>query len=131
MKTHIFRLLPGQDLKSELMNIVRDKGIAAGWIITCVGSLKRTHLRFANQDTSVVREGHFEIVSLVGTLSINGCHLHISISDNVGAVIGGHLLDGNTIYTTAEIVIGYDETLVFTREKDGTTEWPELQVKSP
>ena len=35
----------------------------------------------------------------------------------------------NLVYTTAEIVIGESRELVFTREKDGTTPWEELQVR--
>ena len=73
--------------------------------------------------------GHFEIVSLVGTVSINGSHLHMNVSDSTGATIGGHLLDSNLVYTTAEIVIGEDKQLVFTREKDGSTPWEELRIK--
>ena len=73
--------------------------------------------------------GHFEIVSLSGTVSINGDHLHMSISDSTGKTTGGHLLEGNIIYTTAEIIIGENKDLVFTREKDGTTSWPELQIR--
>jgi hypothetical protein len=72
--------------------------------------------------------GHFEIVSLTGTVSVNGSHLHISISDSTGKTTGGHLSEGNIIYTTAEIVIGSSNHLQFKREKDGTTEWEELQV---
>jgi predicted DNA-binding protein with PD1-like motif len=53
----------------------------------------------------------------------------MSIADSTGKTIGGHLLDGCTIYTTAEVIIGESKTLVFTREKDGTTPWEELQVK--
>jgi predicted DNA-binding protein with PD1-like motif len=52
----------------------------------------------------------------------------MSISDSTGKTIGGHLLDGCKIYTTAEIVIGESSELVFKREKDGTTPWEELQV---
>ena len=43
--------------------------------------------------------------------------------------IGGHLLKGCKVYTTAEIVIGYSDQFIFTREKDGTTPWEELQIK--
>ena len=36
---------------------------------------------------------HFEIVSLVGTLSHTGeHHLHMSLSDAEGHVIGGHVM---------------------------------------
>jgi uncharacterized protein len=126
---HAFRLKPGQDLKQEINSYVQHHNIEAGWIITCVGSVTQYNLRFANQQDGNNATGHFEIVSLVGTVSINGSHLHMSVSDSTGKTIGGHLLDSNLVYTTAEIVIGEGKQLVFTREKDGSTPWEELQVK--
>jgi len=33
------------------------------------------------------------------------------------------------VYTTAEIVIGESSNLLFTREKDGSTPWEELQIQ--
>ena len=129
VKIHAFRLKPGQDLKQEITSYVQQHKIEAGWIMTCVGSVTQYNLRFANQPEGSKANGHFEIVSLVGTVSINGSHLHMSVSDSTGTTIGGHLLDSNLIYTTAEIVIGEGKQLVFTREKDGSTPWEELQVK--
>jgi len=126
---HVLRLTPGQDLRVSLNNFVKQHDIRAGWIVTCAGSLTDYSLRYANQQQAATGKGHFEIVSLTGTLSVNGSHLHMSIADSTGTTIGGHLLDGNTIYTTAEIVIGTSNVLEFTREKDGTTPWEELQVK--
>jgi uncharacterized protein len=66
----------------------------------------------------------------MGTVSVNGSHIHISISDEKGQTIGGHLLEGNVVYTTAEIVIQEEDDLVFTREHDGTTGFKELQIKN-
>jgi predicted DNA-binding protein with PD1-like motif len=129
VKIHAFRLKPGQDLKKEIEAYVQQHHIEAGWVMTCVGSVTQYHLRFANQPQGTKGNGHFEIVSLTGTVSINGNHLHMSVSDSTGKTIGGHLLDSNFIYTTAEIVIGEGKQLIFTREKDGTTEWEELQIK--
>ena len=129
VKIHALRLQPGQDLKKEMEAYVKQHKIEAGWIMTCAGSLTQYHLRFANQPNGAKGNGHFEIVSLTGTVSINGSHLHMSVSDSTGATIGGHLLNDNLIYTTAEIVIGEGKQLIFTREKDGTTEWEELQIK--
>jgi predicted DNA-binding protein with PD1-like motif len=126
---HAFRLKPGQDLKQEIDTYVQQHKIEAGWVMTCAGSVTDYHLRFANQPQGTKDNGHFEIVSLTGTVSINGSHLHMSVSDSTGRTIGGHLLESNIIYTTAEIVIGEAKQLVFTREKDGTTEWEELQIK--
>ena len=129
VKIHAFRLQPGQDLKKEIEAYVLHHNIEAGWVMTCVGSVTKYHLRFANQPNGTKGSGHFEIVSLTGTVSMNGNHLHMSVSDSPGRTIGGHLLDSNFIYTTAEIIIGEGKQLVFTREKDGTTEWEELQIK--
>lgn len=128
-KHHVFRLLPGQDLKQSIEQYVKENQLSAGWIATCVGSLTEYQIRFANQERAYGDKGHFEIVSLTGTVSVNGSHLHIAVSDSTGKTIGGHLLDGNKVYTTAEIVIGESKEHVFTREKDGSTPWEELQVK--
>ena len=126
---HAIRLKPGEDLKAGIEKLVKEKNIEAGWISTCVGSITKYNLRFANQPEGSSREGHFEIVSLTGTVSINGSHLHLAVSDSTGATIGGHLLDGNIIYTTAELMISSTEKYQFTREKDGTTPWQELNIK--
>jgi len=126
---YAFRLKPGQDLKQGIQQLVTEKQIKAGWINTCVGSLTDYTIRFANQPDGGTGSGHFEIVSLTGTVSVNGSHIHISISDSTGKTIGGHLMDGCKIYTTAEIVIGSSNSHVFKREKDGSTPWEELQVE--
>ena len=126
--TYAFRLLPGQDLRREIEQAVYRQDIRAGWIVTAVGSLTDYNLRFANQSHGNQGTGHFEIVSLTGTLSVHGCHLHISLSDDHGRTTGGHLLEGCKVYTTAEIVIAGTDKYVFTREDDGTTPWKELQI---
>jgi uncharacterized protein len=126
---HAIRLKPGEDVKESIQNFVNQNNIEAGWIVTCAGSLTNYNIRFANQPNGSIGEGHFEIVSLTGTLSSKGSHIHISISDSTGKTIGGHLLDSCKVYTTAEIIIGESKDLIFTREKDGTTPWEELQIK--
>ena len=112
----------------SLKNFVLTNNIEAGFILTAVGSLQQATIRFANQNESHVLLGKFEIVSLVGTLSVNGIHLHISISDSQGITRGGHLVDGCLIYTTAEIVIGESKDLIFSREVDKQTGYLELAI---
>ena len=127
---HAFRLLPGQDLRNEIESLVQAHRIQAGWVAAAVGSLTDYHLRFANCKDGEQGKGYFEILSLSGTVSMSGVHLHISIGDHKGHVSGGHLLSGNLVYTTCEIILAEIDNLVFTRENDGTTSWPELQIKS-
>jgi hypothetical protein len=71
-------------------------------------------LRLANRDLHSEYDGPFEIVSMTGTVSFHGSHLHISISDENGKTIGGHLVFGCKIYTTAEMVIAVLEDEVYT-----------------
>jgi predicted DNA-binding protein with PD1-like motif len=126
---HAIRLKPGEDLRTSIQKFVNDNQINAGWISSCAGSLVNYSIRFANQQEGNKGSGHFEIVSLSGTLSVNGSHIHLIISDSTGKTIGGHLLEGCIVYTTAEIIIGESKKLVFKREKDGTTPWDELQIE--
>ena len=104
--------------------------LKAAFVLTCVGSLTQYHLLMADQPKGEKKNGHFEIVSLVGTCSIHGSHVHLSISNETGTTIGGHLLHECFVYTTAEIVLGESTEHVFVRENDGTTAWEELQVKT-
>ncbi|MBH8559525.1 PPC domain-containing DNA-binding protein [Hymenobacter negativus] len=129
LKTHALRLRPGDDLRQQLTAFVLANHIQAGTMLTCVGSLTVATLRLANQEGPSVYKGHFEIVSLVGTLSTNGSHLHLAVSDSTGRTIGGHLLDGCKVYTTAEIVLGELPQLEFRREKDDTFGYQELVVR--
>lgn len=129
MQIHILRLLPGTDLRGEIQKAVEEMKIAGGWMLTAVGSLSSANIRFADQENGTLLAGPFEIVSLTGTLSMNGSHLHISISGKDGIVVGGHLLEKNLVYTTAELVIGWDDAFTFTREHDGSTPWKELRIE--
>lgn len=127
---YALRLRPGDDLRQSLVAYVQAQGIEAGAMLTCVGSLTDVCLRLANHDAPTRWHGHFEIVSLVGTLSASGgSHLHLSVSDGTGHTLGGHLLDGCRIYTTAEIVLAALPALQFTREVDPTYGYRELVVR--
>lgn len=128
-RVYAFRLPPGADLKSSLLAFARQHGLRAASVVTCVGSLQRAHLRFADQEEGVVLEGKYEIVSLVGTFHAEaGGHFHLSISDGQGRTVGGHLLDGNLIYTTAEITLLEATDLEFRREPDSLTGYRELAI---
>jgi uncharacterized protein len=127
---YVLRLGPDKDLKQEIIAFAKNHHIQAGYIITCVGSLKKASLRLADQSNPTTWIQKFEIVSLVGTLAEDsGVHLHLSISDSTGHTIGGHLVDDNLIYTTAEIVIGEALDFKFNREIDSLTSYKELVIE--
>ena len=126
---HALRLRPGQDLRQELAAFAKTQQLSAAWIVTAVGSLTDCHLRFAGRDRGFRASGPFELVSLTGTLSPDGPHLHACLSDGDGQTIGGHLLDGTLVYTTCEIVVGATSAFAFTRELDPASGYAELVVR--
>ena len=89
--------------------------------------MKSAKLRLANEEIKEFNQ-NFEIISLTGTLSQNGPHLHISLADNEGRVIGGHLKEGCLINTTAEVIIGDNENMKFSRKFDQKTNFKELII---
>ena len=130
LQAHALRLHPGDDLREQLLAYAATHRLEAGAVLTCVGSLTDVVLRLANQEGATTYRGHFEIVSLVGTLSASGgAHLHLSVADSTGRTLGGHLLAGCRIYTTAEVVLVALPGLRFEREIDPTYGYQELVVK--
>jgi len=128
MENYTFRLTPGQDLFDSINAFVMEQQIEAGCILSGVGSLTQAVIRFANRNDYAERAGYFEIVSVTGTVSIHGSHLHIAVSDENGVTIGGHLVSGCKIYTTAEIVLAAFSDVVYKREFAADSGYDELTV---
>jgi len=130
MKTLATRLTDGQDLMIEIKKLLAEHAVEAGVILSAVGSLKQSKIRVPviNGEVKFIQPENLEIDSLHGTVSQNGVHLHISVSDLEGKVWGGHLQEGCIIRTTCELVVGLLEDTTFTRELDEGTGFEELQV---
>jgi uncharacterized protein len=124
----VSRMMPGDDLKQGLEDLVDLEKLKSGIIVCIVGSLDNAVLRMANSNSKKF-SGLFEIVSAVGTISIDGIHVHIAISDSDGMVYGGHLLNGCKIHTTAEIAI-IESEMSFERTFDPKTGYKELVIKN-
>jgi len=126
---YVFRLTKGQDLRKEIQNFVNTHNIKAAIIKCAVGCLYEANIRLANAENSLYKKEPFEIVSLIGTISVNECHMHISLADKNGIVIGGHLKEGCLVGSTAEICIEELDNYVSTREFDKSTGYKELVIK--
>lgn len=126
---HAMRLVPGTDVLQTVQDYVRDNDLKAVAIVTVVGSLTDAVIRYANQPGGTLSQGHFEIVSMVGTVEPTGAHVHISLSDGQGKMFGGHMLPGCLVYTTAEIVLAHLEDFAFTRVPCALSGYDELAIQ--
>lgn len=127
-RSFVVRLRPGQELKAELQRFARTEDLRAASIVSAVGSLTNVALRFANQPEATKLVGHFEVVSLSGYLSVDDFHLHMAVSDGEGRTTGGHVMDGNVVYTTLVVVIEEHLRLRYRREFDPASGYEELVV---
>ncbi len=124
------RLKDGQDLISEIKELIHKHNIQAGVVLSAVGSLRHSKIRVPVLDGEIkyINPENLEIDSVHGTVSVNGIHLHISVSDIEGKVFGGHLKEGCIIRTTCELVIGILEDVEFDRQFDKNTGFEELEI---
>jgi len=128
MKVVPLRLQPGDDLRQALETWMGEQEEQAGCVISGIGSLSVAQLRLAGAGAATTIHGELEILSLSGTLSADGAHLHIAVADSRGAVSGGHLCPGSLVRTTAELVIGLLPEWRFSRELDTATGYAELRI---
>lgn len=126
---HAIRLTENQDLKKEIIKYAEEHNIVAGAVLSGVGCVKKINVRTAKALKCIEKEENYEIVSLMGTISKDDVHLHISLSDEEGITIGGHLKDGNIVNTTCELVILELPNYEFSREFDENTGYDELVIR--
>lgn len=130
MKTHVFRLRRGSDLLKALQEYARTRRIAAGTVVSGVGCVTRARVRDASGVTVRELNEPLEIVSLMGTLSVARTHLHIALAREDLTVLGGHLMEGCIVNTTAEVVLLELDGVRFGAERDGETGYDELAILS-
>ena len=130
MKTHVFRLRRGSDLLKALQEYARTRRIAAGTVVSGVGCVTRARVRDASGVTVRELNEPLEIVSLMGTLSAARTHLHIALAREDLTVLGGHLMEGCIVNTTAEVVLLELDGVRFGAERDGETGYDELAILS-
>lgn len=126
---YAFRLTRGKDLKKEIVAYCQRENIKAGVILCAVGCISHLHIRLAEAKDYIDKEENYEIVSITGTVSDTDVHIHISVSDNSGKTVGGHLKDGTIVDTTCEVVIYELKDYIFDRELDEVTGYDELSIK--
>ena len=128
MKVIATRLTRGADLKLTIAELVKRHCINAGAIASCVGCISSLKIRLAGANDELHLNEPLEIVSLAGTLTPDHQHIHIAVANQQGHVIGGHLMLGTLVDTTAELILHSYPHLEFFREFDGSTGYSELTI---
>jgi len=117
------RLNPGDDLRGALEAVAR-----TGFVVAGIGSLTHAELRFAGEPGPTHIEGPLEILTLSGSLTPAGAHLHVSVSDASGRVLGGHVCAGCEVLTTAELLVAPLPPGTLSRAFDPATGYAELVI---
>ena len=121
--------IPAQaDLRETLAGLCAGHGVDAAFVVQGIGSLSVARIRFAGAPDCTELRGDLEILSLGGSLSPDGPHLHVAVSDAAGKVTGGHMGPGCVVRTTAEVLVMLLPGHRFSREIDPATGYKELFV---
>jgi predicted DNA-binding protein with PD1-like motif len=129
METLPLRLQPGQDLRDALQAVLMRRSLAAAFVVQGIGSLSVARLRLAGASATLELRGDLEILTLAGTLSPDGPHLHMAVADADGRVTGGHVGAGCIVRTTAEVLLALLPEHRFSREFDAGSGYSELVVR--
>jgi predicted DNA-binding protein with PD1-like motif len=121
--------MPGQDLRAALDAVLVEHGMRAAFVLQGIGSLSVAQLRLAGAGGSTELRGDLEILTLAGSLSQGGAHLHMALADADGQVLGGHVAAGCIVRTTAEVLLALLPEHAFFREMDAGTGFSELVVR--
>ena len=105
MRTTPIKLAPGDDLRLRLEQLAREEQ-ASGFVLGVVGNLSRAAFQCPGPPEPTVMEGDLEIITLNGTVSPTGVHLHLSLSDGACQVWGGHLEPGTIVQKGVDLLIG-------------------------
>ena len=122
------RLQPGDDLRRAPEAAVVARDAEAAFVVSGIGSLNPALVRLAGAAEPTRIGGELELLTLSGSVAVNGSHLHLSVSDASGRVTGGHAAYGCTVRTTAEVLLVLLPDWRFSREPDAATGYAELQL---
>ena len=128
------RLPKGEDLLQALEKLCQEHQISLGEL-RALGAVTRARVGYYNQEERKYYfldfDQHLEILALVGNISIRDgkpmVHAHVTLADEAGRAIGGHLAEGTPVFACEYVIHEYlaDQTLA--RQNDPATGlmlWP-------
>lgn len=125
------RLLPDTDLVQGIEELCVRNNIKHGIISTCIGSLKQAAFIYALPKKGefydivysepVIEKGEYEFLNGQGLVAVDEAgkfqmHLHATISNSDMSLNGCHIVEGNIVLATIEVVITEILDIDFQRE---------------
>lgn len=98
-------LQPGEDVRLALEAFAHQRN-CDGFVLSVVGNLSQAAFQCPGQDRPTLLRGELEIITLSGTLTPMGVHLHLSFVDGDCRVWGGHLEPGTLVLKGADLLVG-------------------------
>jgi uncharacterized protein len=129
MEPWALRLAPDADLRRSLEAVLGEQACGAAFVVGGIGSLRLARLRLAGRAEPETVPGDLEILTLAGSVSHDGAHLHMSVADASGRVLGGHVGYDCIVRTTAEVLLVLLPGWSFTRVPDPATGYDELVIR--
>ena len=125
-----FRLEPGMDVIPSILEVCKEKNIKNGIILSALGSLNgATFLDLTRKGDTygygkpIILEGAIELTGASGMICHDEkgetlLHVHVSYSDPYGNAHGGHMIEGNKVLITVDMVIAELEGFEMGRRYD-------------
>lgn len=136
-RTLAFRLEPGELVLEGIQRACEDSNIKNGVIISGIGSLDGARyfnpIPMQNKKAGygygeeLVLRGPIELVNVNGMICEGNegetlLHVHCGFSDQYGNAYGGHLIEGNKVLLTVDIIVGEIEDMTMGRRYDENLE---------
>jgi len=106
MQAQAVHLPAGADLRRSLEQLAQLHN-ASGFVLSVVGNMSQVCFACPGRREPTVLSGELEIITLQGTISPAGVHLHLSFSDAACQVWGGHLEHGSLVLKGADLLVGF------------------------
>ncbi len=132
------RLEPKMDVVEGIVSVCKEKNIKNGIILSAIGSLNGARffdpVKLPEKKAGygygepIILQGPIELLSLSGMICNDNdeilTHFHFSLSDENGKGYGGHVIEGNKVLFTVDIVLAEVGGIDMGRKFDSDLEVP-------
>jgi uncharacterized protein len=127
MRAVPLHLEAGSDVRRSLEQLALEHN-AGGFVLSVVGNLSQAAFACPGKSAPTVLAGELEIITLQGTISPDGVHLHLSFSDASCQVWGGHLEHGTLVLRGADLLVGLLSTNSSAAPRASASSEPRVEI---